>query len=338
MTLARSGRSARARRYPLNQCALYKLGSKAKLAELLRVDIGLLLGLRSGTTAYRCFEQPAATCEFTGAVTKARGVQEPLGWVKAAQSRLVSLLSRTHLPEYCHGATSGRSYRTNAAAHVAGQWVATFDIKSFFPSTPRERVFWFFRDELICAPDVANLLADLCTFRGTLPTGAPSSPLISFFANQRLFDGLSDLAANSGLVFTVYIDDLTFSGLEIPPGFVSKVRRVVEAHGHTLSLGKTHVFGPASPKHVTGTVLEGGQLKVPHSRFLKARRIAEFRKAAADPVRRLQLSQKLSGLLGEAAYLDSRFRPWAVRSYEELAAARAAAESARDLATPAPGA
>jgi RNA-directed DNA polymerase len=307
------------RRYGVDQCAFYKLESKARLYFLLGVNRETVSALLQDKESYRTFEQPESVCEFTGKLTKARWVQEPLGLLKVIQSRITKLLGRVSLPDYCHGATTGRSYRTNGAAHSNAQVAATFDIKAFFPSTSKSKVYNFFRVDLHCSHDVSEILSDLVCKEGVLPTGAPSSPIVSFYANRQLFAELNQIACDRGLVFTVYMDDLTFSGESISSSLKVVVKLTVEKHGHRLSQHKTKVFGPNVVKHITGTVIHEGQVTAPHSRFKKARAIAKVRSVAVEPKRRLDLSRKLAGLLGEAAYLDKRYCALAKRSYEMLA-------------------
>lgn len=308
--------------YALNQCALYKLGSKKRLAHVLEVDVSVLQRLSADDGNFEVFELKEEVCEFTGAKRKARWVQNPIADLKAVLSRIAKLLARIQSPDYCHGATPGRSYRSNAHAHVGAKSVATFDLKEFFPSTTSKQVFRFFRSELQCAPDVAGLLTDLCTYRRALPTGAPSSPILAYWANRGLFESLDRRGKALALNLSVYVDDITLSGDLIPRSLPDQVEGIVKSHGHKLSGHKTRIFGPGQPKHVTGVVIAGGALRVPHARFRKARAIRAAFDAEKDDHRRALLAAKLCGLLGEAAFLDARYKRMAVDSVKLLAAAK----------------
>jgi hypothetical protein len=233
------------------------------------------------------------------------------------------LLSRIIVPEYCHGGTKGKSYRSNAAVHKDSEAVATFDLKSFFASTSSKQIFGFFRHDLRCAPDVAGLLVDLCTYEKALPTGSPVSPILAFWANQKLFATLNRRAAESALITSVYVDDVTVSGERLPRELVEQVDGIVRKHGHTLSASKTRRFGPGEPRHVTGVVLHRGQMKVPHARFQKARAIARAIERCTDLTAKERLTAQLGGLLGEAAFIDKAYGPWAKRIYKALADLRA---------------
>lgn len=325
--------AARRPTYELNQCALYKVGSKSRLAELLNTSVKQLLELEA-SPKYRVFPLEETVCPFTGKITKERWVQEPHGPQRTVHERIQTLLMRVTPPSYAHAAVKGRSYRTNAMAHISGDCVATFDITKFYPSTPEKSVFDFFAKRMGCAPDIAGLLTNLTCYkppgeggRTGLPTGSPVSPILSVYANQPMFDALSQLASKFGLVFTCYVDDLTFSGPNVPVGLARMIKSIVERHGHKMSEGKTRFYARGEPKHVTGVVLKDGRLQVPFGRFLKARRIQMAINAEKDPAQKLVLSRKLAGLLGEAAFLDPRFTAWAQSSYSKLSAAHAAANA-----------
>ncbi|USX21110.1 reverse transcriptase family protein [Oxalobacteraceae bacterium OTU3REALA1] len=304
--------------YPINQSALYKIGSKKRLAKILATSLGKILLLSSSTANYKIFCLPEEVCQFTKKVQKARWVQEPKKELRVIHERVQKLLRSIAHPEYTHAVVKGRSYRTNAAAHKDSARVATFDLRKFYPSTSSSRVREFWVEQMSCAPDVADLLVKLTCHNGCLPTGSPLSPLLALYANKPMFEAFNNLAISHDLIFTCYVDDLTFSGDVVPIGLPKLVSNIAQRFGHSLSIEKTRLFGRNQHKHVTGVILYGNALHVPHTRFLKARAIREKLLLEKDAVSRLKLARKLSGLLGEAAYLDARYSKLAVKSYGEL--------------------
>lgn len=309
--------------YALDQCALYKVGSKKRLAQVLNANVGDLMRLSADEGNFEVFELEAQVCEFIGTTRKARWVQNPVADLKTVLARVAKLLSRIRSSDYCHGATPGRSYRSNAQTHVGARSIATFDLKDFFPSTTSKQVFRFFLRDLHCAPDVAGLLTDLCTYKRALPTGAPSSPVLAYWANRGLFEAIDRRGKELKLNLSVYVDDITLSGDAIPRSLTDQVEGIVMSHGHKLSRHKTRIFGPGRPKHVTGVVIADESLRVPHVRFRKARAIRAAFDAEKDDQKRALLAAKLCGLLGEAAFLDARYKRMAVDSAKLLAAAKA---------------
>lgn len=306
---------ALAKRYDLNQCALYRVGSKSRLALLLCTSLPRLRFLVNTDKNYRTFLLPEKVCPFTGKVTKERWVQEPKPELRRIHERLQKLLQQVTPPSYAHAAVKGRSYRSNALAHVDSDRIATFDVRKFYPSTSASRVHNFFADQLLCPPDVAAMLAKLTCYQGGLPTGSPLSPILSLYANKPMFESLNQLALTHALKFTCYVDDLTFSGDALPRGLTAMVTNIIGQYGHLISIGKTRIFRRNQSKHVTGVVLFKNSIHVPHSRFLKARAISTAIKNTKLPAEGLLLTKKLAGLLSEVAFLDSQFLAWAKRTY-----------------------
>jgi hypothetical protein len=304
--------------FDINQCALYKIGSKQRLASVLLVSLDDLIRISESTANYRTFKLEEEICPFTGKVRRERWVQDPKPQMRRIHERILKLLRGISPPHYTHAAVKRRSYRSNAIEHLNGERIATFDIKSFYSSTSASRTFSFFHDDLKCAPDVARLLTKITTFEGGLPTGSPLSPLLSLYSNKPLFDQLDELAKQHELLFTCYMDDITFSGNFIPTGFKRVVSSIVYVNGHRLSLSKTRVYRRNHSMHVTGVVIYRGRIQVPHSRFRKARAIVAAIDSEIRLAEKAALSRKLAGLLGEAAYLDTRYSAWAKRSYEDL--------------------
>lgn len=308
--------------YDLTQCALYKVGSKARLAKLLHISVPALVGM-SNSRKFREFPLPEQVCPFTGKKKGARDVQTPAEALRPVHDRIHDLLRRCAPPSYAHAAVKGRSYRTNADVHKSGPCAATFDLRKFYPSTSEFLVFRFFADQMLCAPDIASLLARLiCVQRkdnfACLPTGSPLSPLLSIYANKPMFDKLAVMAECHSLKFTCYVDDLTFSGPTIPMHLEQLVTGLVKRYGHTLASNKTLCFSSSDAKHITGVVIFNGNVAVPNSRFFKARKIQEAINAETDRQQKISLMEKLNGLVGEAAYLDIRYRPLAQRSRQSL--------------------
>lgn len=320
------------KKYGIDQCALYKLGSKTRLATILGYPRKKLLSLARDKKNYRVFELKEEICPFTGKITKARMVQEPKAELKGIHTRIQKLISRIEPPHYGHAAIKQRSYRTNADAHIESDCVATLDVRKFYPSTRKSLVRNFFAEQLLCAPDVADILADICCFSSAndsnssvgLPTGSPLSPILSLHVNKPMFDKLDAYAKSEGLLFTCYVDDLTFSGKFIPIGLARKIEEIVYSHGHKIASEKTRIFSPQHTKHITGVAINNHEIRVPHSRFKKARAIEKKIQSTSllEQEERLALHRKLSGLLGEAAFLDKRYASWAQRSYAELRVAQ----------------
>lgn len=294
--------------YDISKSALYKTTSRSRMATILSLTVAQIV---DSVGEYKRFEMTPKADHFNiGKIPKSRWVQKPKGTLLAIHERILKLLRCVEVPEYMQFALKGTSYKKNAEAHLKGSMVATLDISSFFRSTTKSQVFNFFRDRLECPGDIAKLYSELVTCDDCIPTGSPLSPLLSYYSNKPLFDELNALAKKSDLHFTCYVDDLTFSGSHITRKLLWEVEKLVKKYGHVTATTKTRLFGLEAPKHITGTVIFDGALKIPNARFRKIRlvRLAIEGKRNNGGLSKIQLEYKLAGLLGEAAYLDDDFK------------------------------
>ena len=266
-------------RYPLTSSPLYCLSSKQKLATLLGISLRDLLFLVKQTDNYRLWGLPRRRRDvLIGAPHKSRDIQQPKPLLAILHKRLAGLLGRIEKPDFVYSATKLRSYLDNAKRHTTNQRAVKVDIKNFYPSVRRKAVRDFFGRELKCAPDVAHLLTCLCCLDSgagpALPTGSAVSPVLSYFACSRMFQKISTLADEHGLTFTLYVDDMVFSGEKASRSFTSLVVRELARNGfvgHKI----TH-FGANSVKVVTGVAVSSGKVDIPHRR---QRRIRQFEEA-----------------------------------------------------------
>jgi len=307
MTLQRERKTKKERKsYELSQSALYLTKNKSRMAAILATTTQNLIDCIGD---YRRFEIVPENDPFKlGKQSKPRQVQKPAAKLMAIHERILKLLRCVKVPEYMQFALKGTSYKKNAEAHITGKYVATLDIRNFFGSTCQSKVFNFFNGPLRAPGDIANLYARLTTIDNCLPTGSPLSPLLSFYANKKLFDDLNDIAKEYELTFTCYVDDLTFSGEHISNRFLWRVEERIRKSGHVIAANKTRVFSETMPKHITGVVIQDGGICLPYVRQRKIRLIKDAisGKAKTHGFTKKELGYKLGGLLGEAAYLDPR--------------------------------
>ena len=142
--------------YSLKDSALYNLRTKRKLIAILGCSQGKLKGL-SSTSNYHVFE-----LEKEGKTP--REIQAPNFELDKIQTRIASLLVRVTTPEYLHSGIKGRSNITNAQVHIGNHPVLTMDIQNFYPSITKKSIFNFFHNIMNAAPDVAGILAELCSY------------------------------------------------------------------------------------------------------------------------------------------------------------------------------
>lgn len=288
-------RQRKDQRISINRCHLYGIRSPHALANRLGWDLNKLDRLATDG-GYRVFKH-----KDTG-----REIQEPGAALQSLHRQLHRNLARVEVPAYLHSAVKGRSYLSNARAHVGPGSLVKIDIAKFYQSVPQYKVMHFFRDTLNCASDVAGLLANLVCFRGALATGSSISPIISYYAFKPLFDTLKTLADRHELVMTCYVDDVTMSGLRASGAVLHEARTLIFRAG--LRAHKDRFFPAGDGKIVTGVVVGERGISLPFSRWQKIRQAVRVLENTTDIAERLTQYPKLVSRLYEATQIDGRCR------------------------------
>lgn len=283
--------------YPIEQSRLYRIQSKKKLAELLGIDTSTLITLTKKQDLYKVFSI------YKG--DKPRIIEKPQGLLEIVHSRLFTLFSRIEPPSYLYSGVKGRSYVSNAEVHVGRGRILKTDISKFYSSTTHRQVFTGLLTEFRCSGDIARVLADLCTYQGHVPTGSPISMPVAFFAHKHIFDALHAKMLCNNVALTVYVDDITLSGVNLMRLHMCPIKKSFKSVG--LCVHKTKFFrtGPAS---VTGTIIKADKLCLPNRRH---KRIVDGIQLLADePLwsERTRLSSMLIGQVHEAANVDDQWR------------------------------
>lgn len=169
---------------------------------------------------------------------------------------------------YVMGFTPGRSIITNANLHTNSDYVFNIDLKDFFPSINKSRVW-------VCLTlppfnlnsEVADVIAGLCTMKSgegddiryILPQGAPTSPMLTNIVCRKLDRRLAGLAKKFKLRYTRYADDITFSGDKYVFGenhfFRKELSRIISDQNFTMNETKTRVQRRWERQEVTGLVV-----------------------------------------------------------------------------------
>ncbi len=189
-----------------------------------------------------------------------RQISAPSSPLKTVQRRILKrLLSRLRAHPAAMGFERGRSIVTNALPHAGKAVVLRMDLKDFFGSTSERRVRDYLR-RIGWNREAADFLAGICTHKGGLPQGAPTSPRLSNLVNHGLDARLSGLARRFGAAYTRYADDITFSFATDDPQTVRSViratKKIVGEAGYTLhQKRKLHVRRAHQRQIVTGLVV-----------------------------------------------------------------------------------
>ena len=174
--------------------------------------------------------------------------------------------------EYATGFVEGRSVADNAMRHIGQNYILNIDLKDFFPSVEKSRVW----GRLMAKPfsfdrSVANMIAGLCSMKEVreengekkeyyvLPQGAPTSPIITNMICDNLDRRLGGLARRFGLNYSRYADDITFSSMHYVYSkggeFWKELNRIVSEQRFTINEKKVRLQKRGDRQEVTGIVV-----------------------------------------------------------------------------------
>lgn len=192
-----------------------------------------------------------------------RSISEPEPTLKNIQQRLKVALNAVYVnlhPECVHGfvckASAHAFYhiKSNASQHIGKAVVWNIDIANFFDSISTTQVRNMFKDAPFnFSNDIATMLALLVCYNRKLPTGAPTSPVISNLFCIAMDKQLAELAAQHQLVYTRYADDITFSSnAPINDTLKLQVSNIIASFGFTLNDKKNREYSRFGAQWVTG--------------------------------------------------------------------------------------
>jgi RNA-directed DNA polymerase len=238
-----------------------------------RVAVAEFLGLEPRRLAYWAWVIRDSKRYKRFPITKRNGnlryIDAPVPPLKEIQRKLNRALTAAYRPPiHVHGFTPTRSPLTNSDIHIGQSWVFAVDLEDFFPTITKPRVRGMFRKWPFDYPDdVAELLSELCCHEGSLPQGAPTSPIISNYLCRSMDRELGQLAQNNSCYYSRYADDLVFStnrrgfptAVAVSDGGLAQpglgLRTVINRAGFKFNATKTRMQSSIQRQRVTGLIV-----------------------------------------------------------------------------------
>jgi RNA-directed DNA polymerase len=172
------------------------------------------------------------------------------------------LQSNIRLPDYAYGSVKGRDHIMNAVAHFGSNYFCTIDLRDFFTNISNKVVFDTFR-RYNFSPSASRKLTQLTTYRSKLQQGPPSSPFIANMVFAKIGDMLFKKATEHKIIFTSYLDDLTFSSKFDFKELLPDILKVITEHGFVLNHRK--ISYRKTKAELTGIIVSTKGLSLPGS-------------------------------------------------------------------------
>lgn len=211
---------------------------------------------------YNCFEIPKKS-------GKKRLICQPSRSLKGMQAwLLVNILNKLNVSESCKGFEKKTSIADNVRPHIEANTILNMDLKDFFPSINRFKVFNIFRaigyNDLVC-----TLFTNLTVYKDSLPQGSPCSPKLANLVTWQLDKRIQGYVGKRGITYTRYADDLTFSSLN-PQNItriIYRIDNIVEDEGLFVNKEKTRLTGLSRAKIVTGLILSKNSFGIGRKKY-----------------------------------------------------------------------
>lgn len=223
------------------------------LSRLIGYDYSYFLGVANAQFYfYRHYEIP----KKNGGT---RSIEEPLPSLKDIQSwileNILAPASKKYVSPVAKAFIPGMNLRDNARFHRNMNVVVALDLHDFFGSIKFGEVYGIFKKLGYCN-SVVMMLTRLCMYKGSLPQGAPTSPMLSNLMFYDLDQKIFRYCQNRKIRYTRYADDMTFSGDDVDVNrLITYVRMLVRSRHLKLNEEKTKVMRRGCSQRVTGVVV-----------------------------------------------------------------------------------
>lgn len=245
-------------------CDITSRNELADFLEIPRQKLTYVLYVKKIENCYNSFEIQ----KKNGGI---RIIKSPSDDLKSTQKKLASELWKYQLDilrshntksNISHGFEKGKSIITNAKLHRNKKYVLNIDLQNFFDSFHFGRIRGYFEKnrEYALPIEVATVIAQLTCYEGSLPQGAPTSPIITNLICQILDNRLLKISKKYKLDYTRYADDLTFSTnnkefIKLKDEFLLVIQKEIERAGFKINEKKTRFLYKDSQQKVTGLIV-----------------------------------------------------------------------------------
>ncbi|AMP97879.1 hypothetical protein AY601_0940 [Pedobacter cryoconitis] len=167
-----------------------------------------------------------------------------------------------------HGFVQNKSIITNAKLHINKKILVNIDLSDFFSSISFGRIKGIFLNHPFnFNEEVSNALTRICCHDGSLPQGAPTSPILSNFVCRQLDNQFMKLSKTSKVLYSRYADDITIStNLKSLPQSIgiietdklelsNEIKKILHKNGFKINYNKVRFALKTNRQEVTGLIV-----------------------------------------------------------------------------------
>ncbi|MCD4793391.1 MAG: reverse transcriptase family protein [Bacteroidales bacterium] len=206
-----------------------------------------------------------------------RNIEAPEPPLKKLQRKLNTYLQYCYYSEQTKAAygfiinprkQKAKNIVSNAQQHKNNSYMLNIDFDDFFHQISIKEVIAIFRKSPFnFNKNTAGILSKICTNKGRLPMGAPTSPVLSNFACSGLDKELQQWADTRIITYTRFVDDLTFSSnMPITKQHYNEIKEITDKYDFQIETTKTKWYGKEQEKTVTGLTV-GETIAIPEAYY-----------------------------------------------------------------------
>lgn len=237
-----------------------------------RYDVADFLGIKEKSLRYFLYALKPDNMYTDFSIEKNNGgkriISAPDERLKKIQRKLAHLLENVYEPKVCaYGFISGKNINGNAKKHQRSNQILNIDLKDYFTQINFGRVRGMFINKPYeIGKDAATVLAQIVCYKGKLPQGAPTSPIIANMICAPMDNHFMRLAKKYHMQYTRYADDITFSVKKTFPKEIayvedgnvvlgSKITDILQKDGFEENKEKIHLRTQNERQEVTGLIV-----------------------------------------------------------------------------------
>lgn len=197
---------------------------------------------------------------------KLRKIIEPNEPYKELQRKLYNFLLENNIfrvSDVSYAWHPGRNRIMCASKHIGQQYVAELDIKDFFPSITEQHVYNLLTDyniDRIIDVPIERLVIFLTYYKSNskerfLPMGYVTSPLLANAIRYPIDIQIKDICDARGITYTVYGDNLFFSGNYLDYNFLSSIITLLASYGFIVKRNKVKIMPYYTSQRVLSIVV-----------------------------------------------------------------------------------
>jgi len=192
-------------------------------------------------------------------IVETRNICPSTGRLNEIQNRIkTQILRKYEFQDFVQGGVKGKDNISNAAVHKGNKYFFTTDLKDFFPSVNNKDVYKVFVENGFSA-DVSSIITKLTTYKGNVPQGIPTSTYITNLAALPIDQDLLKLCAESGIKYSRFVDDLSFSSKKDFQDLLPQIIQIITSNGLRINYRKTRY--KIGPTEITGIEVRNNIIK-----------------------------------------------------------------------------